>query len=232
MRSLIYRTTTALAAVYAVLAANACRKSEESRPASDTAGAPAAVPAPGDVGTITTGQREWEALLDRIRASTDRDTAATASRLRSAAASVRREIGEANENARAALTRSADELDSLGASIGRGTKHTAASLDSAFARLEYSESLSRLVNATEAWAKQQRTRAGEELQAATDNFERSANDADAKLDAAATKAAADARDTAKRLREGAEVTEEEFRKTAAELEKQVRRAGARITGKS
>jgi hypothetical protein len=230
MRPLIYRTTTALAALCALLAAGACRKSEEVRPVGETAAAqPATVAAPGDVGTLTTGQREWEALLDTLRASADRDTAATARRLRSAAASVRREAAEANESARASLTHSADELDSLGASIARGTKRTAASLDSAFARLEYSESLSRLVTATEAWAKQQRARAGEELQAAADNFDRAATDADEKLDAAATKAAADARDTARRLREGAEVTEAEFRKTAAELEKHVRRVGARIT---
>jgi vacuolar-type H+-ATPase catalytic subunit A/Vma1 len=225
---------TALAAVYALLAAGACKKSDEARPAGDTVApaepAPAAAPAAaGDVGTLTAGQREWEALLDTIRANVDRDTAATARALRSAAASVRREAAEANENARTALTRSADELDSLGASIARGTKRTAASLDSAFARLEYSEALSRLANATDAWAKQQHTRASEELQAAANNFDRAANDAKVKLDAAATKAADDARDIAERLRTGAEVTDAEFRKAAAELEKQVRRVGARIT---
>jgi len=222
---------TALAAVYALLAAGACKKSEEARPAGDTVAPaePAPAAAAGDVGTLTAGQREWKALLDTVRANVDRDTAATARALRSAAASVRRDAAEANENARAALTRSADELDSLGASIARGTKRTAASLDSAFARLEYSEALSRLANATEAWAKQQRTRASEELQAAADNFDRAANDAKVTLDPAGTKAAADARDIAERLRTGAEVTDAEFRKTAAELEKQMRRVGARIT---
>ena len=230
MRTLIDRPTTVLAALCALLAASACKKSEEVRPVGETAAAePATVAAPGDVGTLTTGQREWEALLDSLRANADRDSAATARRLQSAAASVRREAAEANDSARAALTRSADELDSLGASIARGTKRTAASLDSAFARLEYSESLSRLVTATEAWAKHQRARAGEELQAAADNFDRAATDANVKLDATATKAAADARDKAKRLREGGEVTEADFRKTAAELEKQVRRVGSRIT---
>ena len=228
---------TLLAALCALLAASACKRNEDARPAGDTVASaePAPTPAPtaaGEVAPLAAGQREWEALLDTVRANVDRDNAATAQALRSAAASVRRDASQASENAKAALTRSADELDSLGASIARGTKRTAASLDSAFSRLEYSESLSRLVGATEAWARQQRARAGEELQAAADNFERASRDANVKLDAAATKVAGDARDTARRLQEGAEVSEQEFRKTTAELEKHVRRVGARITRQS
>jgi hypothetical protein len=224
---------TALAAICALLAAGACKKTEEARPAAETVSPAEPAPAAaGDVGTLTTGQREWEALLDTVRANVDRDTAATARALRSAAASVRREAAEANDSARAALTRSADELDSLGASIARGTKRTAASLDSAFARLEHSEALSHLANAMDAWAQQQRTRASEELQAAADNLERAANDARVTLDAAATRAADGARDIAERLRKGVELTDAEFRATAAELEKQVRRVGARIPRRS
>jgi len=229
--------TITLAALCSLLAASACKAKEEARSTIDTVKpaepAPAAPPtSTGEVGPLATAEKQWQILLDSVRTDVGGDSAAAARKLHSAATAVRREADEASEAARTALTRSADELDSLGASIGRGTKRTAQSVDSAFARLEQAETLNRLAKATDAWAKQQRERAGEELQAAADSYQRAANDAQAKLDADATKVLADARNINERLKKAASVTDEEFRKTTAELEKRARSLGERIAAKS
>jgi len=232
MRTRTYTTT--LAALCALLAASACKRKEEARPSADTvkpadpAPAPAPMAATADSSAVAATEKQWQVLLDSVRANVGRDSAATAKTLQSAAASVRREAEEANEDAKSALAISADELDSLGASVERGAKRTAQSVDSVFARLEQAEALNRLGKATDAWTKQQRERAGEEVQSASDNIERAARDAKVKLDADATKAVADARDIAKRLKDRGEVTDAEFRKSIEAMEKQARRLGDRI----
>jgi ribosome recycling factor len=235
MRTRIH--TTSLAALCALLATSACKRNEEARPSVDTVKpaepAPASAPTAtaADSGGLAATAKQWQTLLDSARANIGRDSAATAQTLHSAAATVRREAEEANKDAKAALTRSADELDSLAASVERGTKRTVQSVDSAFARLEQAEALNGLAKATDAWAKQQRERAGEEMQSASDNVEWAAKDAKVKLDAGATKAVADARDIAKRLQERGEVTDEEFRKSIEAMEKLARILGHRIASK-
>jgi hypothetical protein len=232
------RTGTIIpAALCSLLAASACKPKEGARSTIDTVKpaepAPAATPtATGEVGPLATAEKQWQILLDSVRADVGRDSAAAARKLHSAATAVRREANEASEATRTALTRSADELDSLGASIERGTKRTAQSVDSAFARLEQAETLNRLAKATDAWAKQQRERAGEELQAAADSYERAATGAKAKLDTGATTVLAGVRDINERLKKAANVTDDEFRKTTAELEKRARSLGDRIAARS
>ena len=225
--------TTALTAVCSLLAVSACTPSEDSRPAAETTMSAGATQATDDERprSIAT-EEEWQARFDTIRMSFDRDTAATAAALRSAAASARREAAEASDSAKAALTRSADELDSLAASLSRSARRSRRSLDSAFARLEQAEGLNRLAHATDAWAKEQHARAGEDLSAAADYLERSAKIAGVKLDAAATKAAADARALADRLDKSAQVAADEFRKTADELNAELRKLGDRIVRNS
>jgi len=221
--------TTTLAIVCSLLAASACQRDDDSRAIAETA--MSAGTAAEDRTAYVATEEEWQARFDTIRMSFDRDTAATAAALRSAAASARREASDASDSAKAALTRSADELDSLAASLSRSARRSRRSLDSAFARLEQAEGLNRLAHATDAWAKEQHARAGENLTAAGDYLERSAKIAGVTLDAAATKAAADARALDDRLSESAQVTADEFRKTADELNAELHKLGDRIARK-
>lgn len=224
--------TITFATVGSLLAGSACQRGEDSRSTTETAtGATQAAPVEERTPYIATAE-EWQARFDTIRMTFDRDTAAAARALGSAAATARREAKDADEAAREALDRSADELDSLAASVSRTARRNQRSLDSALARLEQAEGLNRLAHATDAWAKEQRTRAGENLEAAADYLERSAKHAGAKLDAAATKAAADARAIHGRLTESAQVTADEFERTAAQLNAELRRVGDRIARKS
>jgi hypothetical protein len=224
--------TTALAAVCSLLAVSACTRSEDSRPAAETTTSAGATQATAEEQTpyIAT-EEEWQARFDTIRMTYTRDTAAAAAALRSAAATARREAAEASEATKAALTRSADELDSLAASVYGRARRSQRSLDSAFARLEQAEGLNRLAHATDAWAKERHARAGESLNAAADYLERSAKDAGVKLDAAATKVAANARALNDRLSQSAQVTADEFRKSAADLDAELHKLGDRIARK-
>jgi len=222
--------TTTLAAVCSLLAASACQRGEDSRPTVETAMSPGAT-AEDRPSSIAT-DAEWQARFDTIRMTFTRDTAAAGRALRSAATTARREADEASDSAKAALARSADELDSLAAGASRGARRSQQSLDSAFARLAHAEALNRLAAASDAWGKEQHARAGEDLEAAAALLERSAKDAGVKLDAAATKAAADARALNGRLRESAQVTADEFRKSAADLDAELRKLGDRIARKS
>ncbi len=220
--------TTALTALCSLLAVGACTQGEDSQTAAD---ATTQTPAEERTPYLAT-EEEWEARFDTVRTTFSRDTAAAAAALRSAAATARREAAEASEATRSALNQSADELDSLAAGVSRGVRQSQQSLDSALARLEHAEALNRLAVATDAWAKEQRTRAGENLDAAADYFERSAKDAGVKLEAGATKVATDARALNERLSQSAEVTAEEFQKAAADLDAELRKLGDRITRKS
>lgn len=225
--------TTTLAAVCSLLAMIACKESDDARPAAETTTSAGATQATAEErAPYIATEEEWQARFDTIRSTLTRDTAVAAAALRSAGATARREAEEASEATKAALTRSADELDSLAASVSRGARRSQRSLDSAFARLEHAEALNRLATATDAWAKEERARAGENLAAAADYLERSAKDADAKLDAAATKTAAAARGVSDRLRQSAQVAADEFQQAAADLDAELRKLGDRIARKS
>lgn len=208
-----------LAALCALLASSACKRGEESRAAVETATA---------AGTLALIRGDWQPALDAARASFHRDGAATARTLRSAALVVRQEAREANDVGGLWLTRSADELDSLAASLSSGAQRSERSLDSAFARLEHAEALNRVANATGEWAKQEHARAGEELTSGVDHFEWAAKNARIEFDAGATKAAVNARELGRRLSDGAAATTNEFLRTVTALDTQIRRLGDRI----
>jgi hypothetical protein len=123
-------------------------------------------------------------------------------------------------------------MDTLATSISAGVKRTEQTVDSAFARLNYAEGLDHMAEAMNARAAQQRSRAAEELQVAADNLERAAQDARVKLDARTTKAVADARGLAGRMKKAAELEDQEVQRTMSELDARLRQLGARIEKKS
>jgi len=98
--------------------------------------------------------------------------------------------------------------------------------------LNYAEGLDQMAEAMNALAAQQRFQTAEELQAAADNLERAAQDARIKLDARTTKAVADARGLAGRMKEAAELEDQEVRRTMSELDARLRQLGARTEKKS
>jgi hypothetical protein len=171
-------------------------------------------------------------LRDSARASIGRDSAAVTRALRSAADFARQQADRANQIAQDAYIRSAAEMDTLASSISAGAKRTEQTVDSAFARLNYAEGLDHMAEAMNAWAAQQRSRAAEELQAAADNTERAAEEARVKLDTRTNKAIADARNLAGRMKQAAELEDQEVRRTMSELDGHLRQLGARIERKS
>jgi len=208
-----------LAIVGALLVSSSCKRGEESRSPVESA---------TSAGTLALTRGDWQPALDAAHASFRHDGAATARTLRSAAVVVRQEAREANDIGGLWLTRSADELDTLANSIASGAQTSERALDNAFARLEHAEALNRVANATGEFAKQERTRAGDELKSAVEHFERAAKNARIDLDSRASKVAANARELGQRLSDGAAATSNEFLRTVTALDTQIRRLGDRI----
>jgi hypothetical protein len=227
MRTCTYTIGFALCALGSI----ACQRGEQAARVADTV-KPAEAIQTEVAGAIEKTESEWRVLVDSVRATIGRDSAATAQTLRSAAASVRRQASTAAASAQSALNKSADELDSLAASIEAGRKRTVQNVDSAFARVRLAEAFNNMANAVNAWAAKEQARAAEELDLAADNIERAAQDTKSQLDNTSKKAIADAKAVARRVREAAEVTDAEFRKTVADLETQARKFGARIAKKT
>jgi len=126
----------------------------------------------------------------------------------------RRDAEKASRIARAALKRSAAELDST------------------FARLEHVEGLMHLMNALDAWDEQQPARAGAELQTAADNLERGAKYVHLELDARTLATTANARAAARRLQQSGQVAAGEFWQLTGELDAELRSLGAKIGRKT
>ena len=220
-----------LTALCSVLAASDCRKGNDAAPPTET-GQTVQGTTPSAGTTEQSKGLDPQVLRDSARASIGRDSAAMTRALRSAADFARRQADRANQTAKEAYIRSAAEMDTLAASISAGVKRSEQTVDSAFARLNYAEGLDHMAEAMNAWAAHQRSQAAEELQAATDNLERAAQDARVKLDARTTKAAAAARGLAGRMKEAAELEDQEVRRTMSELDARLRQLGARIEKKS
>lgn len=176
--------TTAVAALVSLLVASACKQDQQVS-AGEVIPAAGAAALPAAAPTRKVGVKATRPIPNRDAERTSR-------------------------TARAALARSAAELDST------------------YARLEHVEGLLHLVNALDAWADQQHARAGEELQTAADNLERGAKYVHLELDARALSAAANARAAATRLLQSDELAADEFWQVTDALDTELRTLGARI----
>jgi hypothetical protein len=208
------------------VAANACGRHDTANAGVDTT--PTASRSGAAAGAIES-EDGWRAMLDTVRADDVPDSGARARALRSFAATARRQADSTNPVAARALLHSADELDSVAAGAERGDPGALRNVDSTIARLEQAESLDLVSRSVAAFSARQLMQAGQDLEAATTQFELAANDARIPLDARSARAAADARSVAARLQDNQIVSTQEFLRAVTALDKAARtlRSGGR-----
>ena len=176
----------------------------------------------GEAAGSIDSEDEWRAMLDTVRGGDAPETAPRVRALRSFAATARRQADSTNLVASRALLHSADELDSVATGAERGDEGALHNIDSTIARLEEAESLDRVSRAMAAFSSRRTMEAGQELEAAANQFELAANDARIPLDARSARAAADARSVAERLQDNQVVSTEEFLRAVTSLDRAVR----------
>lgn len=232
------RTWATLAVSWSALVANACGRNGTAAGTVDSAArgtdttAVNTVSATGRVanaGHEIFSDTDWQDMLDTIRTSVGHDGDAAARAARSFAMTARGQAAQTNEVAGGALTRSADELDTLAAKLEVGINPTRRGLDSSLARLEHAESLDHVAKAMDAWADGRRVPASHQLGAAVTQFELAANDSRVTLDVPAMTAIEDARWVATRLEGDVEVPTDELLRTVTALDEAVRDLGRRIS---
>lgn len=217
--------TTALLGALAVLGAS-CARGPEAGSKTDTAQAPAPVvtASPGALAT----RREAQETFDRARAALQRkDFTAAKTELASAAAFMRSQAQDDQSDAKPALERAAAVFDTLAAQVTTGNVQTK-TLDRAFASANRAEAQHHLLRATDAIAKNDNARAGEELTMSVDHLERAMKDAGRVSDAAVKSALADARTLAAEMMKGVAAAPDEAKKVTDQLADQIRRLGGDV----
>ena len=228
-----YQAAVPAALLLGHVVAAGCRRDEDSTPRTAATVTPQAVPAaPAESTTLSSGaigmRSEAQDHFDRSRqAFLNKDMKTAAAELHDAALFLRTREDSATGFAKALVSRSARELDSLARAVATSSVKSEAPLDHVFAHANRAEAERHDALAMRAWSQHQAARTGEELTMTIDHFERAAKDAGIALDSASTAGMTRARSVANELLKGgpAPAGVDEALK---ELELQLRRFGARV----
>ena len=181
-------------------------------------------------------RREAQESFDAARAALVRkDFEGAATALSDAATFYQVEARTAPLDAKQALERTGETLDSLAVRVAHGEIRSADSLDHVFANAHGAEAWLHLLRAHAAILKRDNARAGEELVMSVDHLERAAKDARAQSDSLVQAAIADTRSLAGEMVKGMEAVPDEAARLTDEVERAVGRIGtiaARATASS
>lgn len=202
----------------------ACSRSEAPHPDTSTA---ARVPfqvveSPGALASRREAQESFDAVREAL-VRKDFEGAATA--LSDAATFYQAEARTAPVEAKPALDRASEVLDSLAARVAHGEAPAPVALDRVFANAHGAEVWLHLMRAHAAVLKRDNVRAGEELVMSVDHLERAAKDASLQADSLVLAAIADARSLAGEMLKGMEAVPDETARVTDELERAVDRIG-------
>jgi len=205
----------------------ACGRTEAPHP--DTSGA-AHVPlqrveSPGALAL----RREAQESFDGARAALVRkDFEGAATALSDAATFYEVEARTAPLDAKPALDRAGEALDSVAARVAHGEIRTPDALDRVFVNAHGAESWLHLTRAHAALLKRDNVRAGEELVMSVDHLERAARDASLKGDSLVQATIADLRSLSGEMVEGMEAVPDEMARVTDELERAIGRIGTTV----
>lgn len=203
----------------------ACGRTEARRP--DTGAAAARVPLEvvESRGALAS-RREAQESFDAARAALARkDLEGAATALSDAATFYQGEARTAPLDAKEALDRAGEALDSLAVRVAHGEVRSPVVLDPVFANAHGAEAWLHLLRAHAAVLKRDNVRAGEELVMSVDHLERAAKDAGLQADSVVQAAIADTRSLAGEMVKGMEAVPDE----AARVTDAVERAIGRIS---
>ena len=172
-------------------------------------------------------RREAQESFDAARAALVRkDFEGAATALSDAATFYQVEARTAPLDARQALDRTGEALDSLAVRAAHGEVRSPDSLDPVFANAHGAEVWLHLLQAHAAILKRDNARAGEELVMSVDHLERAAKDARVQADSLVQAAIADTRSLAGEMVKGMEAVPDEVARVTDEVERAVGRIGS------
>ena len=207
----------------------ACSRTES--PHRDTSAA-ARVPlqvveSPGALASRREAQESFDAAREAL-VRKDFEGAATA--LSDAATFYQVEARTAPLDAKQALDRAGDALDSLAARVAHGEVRSPAALDRVVANAHAAEAWLHLIRGHAAVLKRDNVRAGEELVMSVDHLERAAKDAGAHADSLVRSAIADTRSLAAEMVKGMEAVPDETARVTDEIERAMGRIATITAG--
>ena len=227
-----YQVVVPAAILLGVAVTGGCRRADETKSYSATTVTPQAVAAaPAESTILSAGaigtRSEAQDHFDRSRqAFMNKDMKTAAAELHDASVFMRTREDSATGYAKALVTISAAELDTLSRNVAANAVTSAARLDHAFAHANRAEAERHFALATRAWSQKQAVRAGEELTMALDHFERAIRDAAFSSDSGATGGIARGHVVANELLTGA--TPAGVDAELKDIELQLRRFGAKL----
>ncbi len=102
----------------------------------------------------------------------DKNINSASEQIKKGAAYMKEKAAKASAKGKRELEESARELDKLADDVKKGTVKSVKRIEDAFARAYHALALESHIESTESWAKRERTRAGDALDAANRNLER------------------------------------------------------------
>jgi hypothetical protein len=167
-------------------------------------------------------------FTDAVAAYARKDYRAAAAAIRKATGYLRLETGRATGAAKQELASSVEQLDTLAASVEKGTLKDEQTMIKAFAKADHALALEHRSKAAESWARKEYDNAGYELKAAAHGLESAAGWVGGEATAGAAATAADASALGDKLASGATWTRDEVVKGFEALENNINAVGQKI----
>jgi len=160
-----------------------------------------------------------------------KDMKAAADEVRKGAAYLKSEAAAATGKSKEALTASYLELEKLAGEMEKGTVKTVKEMEMAFARAYNALAANSHMKSAEAWAKKESKKAGDDLEAAAGELEKSYAWAGQKVEAGTQKVIDESKALSKKMKEGASQASAETGKAMKSLEDEIRTFGRKIARK-
>jgi hypothetical protein len=159
----------------------------------------------------------------------DKNINSASEQIRKGAAYMKEKAAKASAKGKGELEESARELDKLADDVKKGTVKSVKRIEDAFARAYHALALESHIESTESWAKRERARAGEALEAANKNLERGISWAGQKVEASTKKVMKKSEEISQKLKRKGRLITEEVGKGIQDAGKEIEKFGKKIS---
>ncbi|HPD55770.1 MAG TPA: hypothetical protein P5294_05505 [Smithellaceae bacterium] len=159
----------------------------------------------------------------------DKNINSASEQIKKGAAYMKEKAAKASTKGKGELEESARELDKLADDVKKGTVKSVKRIEGAFARAYHALALESQIESTESWAKRERERAGEALDAANKNLERGIAWAGQKAEESTKKVMRKSEEIALKLKRKGRLITEEVGKGIQDAGKEIEKFGKKIS---
>lgn len=159
----------------------------------------------------------------------DKNINSASEQIKKGAAYMKEKAAKASAKGKVELEESARELDKLADDVKKGTVKSVKRIEDAFARAYHALALESQIESTESWAKRERARAGEALDAANKNLERGLAWAGQKVEENTKKVMRKSEEIALKLKRKGRLITEEVGKGIQDAGKEIEKFGKKIS---